>query len=35
VTLCAATFFNHWSGADGQKSNQINSLQMGNEELKL
>jgi hypothetical protein len=35
VTLCAATFFNHWSEADGEKSNQINSLQMGNEELKL
>ena len=33
--LCKATFFNRWSGADGEKSNQINSLQMGIEELKL
>jgi len=35
VTLCEATFFNRWSGADGRKSNQINSLPMGIEELKL
>jgi len=35
VTLREATFFNRWSGADGQKPNQINSLQMGIEELKL
>jgi hypothetical protein len=35
VTPCEATFFNRWSGADGRKSNQINSLQMGIEELKL
>jgi len=35
VTLREATFFNRWSGVDGQKSNQINSLQMGIEELKL
>jgi hypothetical protein len=35
VPLCEATFFNRWSGANGQKSNQINSLQMGIEELKL
>jgi hypothetical protein len=35
VTPCEATFFNRWSGADGEKSNQINSLQMGIEELKL
>jgi len=35
VTLRVATFFDHWSGADGQKSNQINSLPMGIEELKL
>ena len=35
VTLCEATFFNRWSGADGQKPNQINSLQLGIEELKL
>jgi hypothetical protein len=35
VTLCAGTFFNHCSGADGEKSNQINSLPMGIEELKL
>jgi hypothetical protein len=35
VTLREATFFNRWSGADGRKSNQINSLQMGIEELKL
>ncbi len=35
VTLCEATFFNRWSGADGERSNQINSLQMGIEELKL
>jgi len=35
VTLREANFFNHWSGADGQKSNQINSLQVGIEELKL
>lgn len=32
---CEATFFNQWSGANGQKSNQINSLQLGIEELKL
>jgi hypothetical protein len=35
VTPCEATFFNRWSGADGEKSNQINSLPMGIEELKL
>jgi hypothetical protein len=35
VTLREATFFNRWSGADGQKSNQIKGLQMGIEELKL
>jgi hypothetical protein len=35
VTLCAGTFFNRWSGVDGEKSNQINSLQMAIEELKL
>jgi hypothetical protein len=35
VTLCEATFFNRWSGADGEKSNQINSLQVGVEKLKL
>jgi len=35
VTLRGATFFNSWSGADGEKSNQINSLPMGIEELKL
>jgi len=35
VTLCRATFFNRWSGADGENSNQINSLQMGIEKLKL
>jgi len=35
VTLRGATFFNRWSGADGEKSNQINSLPMGIEELKL
>jgi hypothetical protein len=35
VTLRGATFFNRWSGADGQISNQINSLPMGIEELKL
>jgi len=35
VTLCAGTFFNRRSGADGQKPNKINSLPMGIEELKL
>ncbi|NDD11513.1 MAG: hypothetical protein EB072_02440 [Betaproteobacteria bacterium] len=35
VTLFEATFFNRWSGADGRKSNQISSLQMTIEELKL
>jgi hypothetical protein len=35
VTLREATFFNRWSGAAGEKSNQINSLQMRIEELKL
>jgi hypothetical protein len=35
VTLRGATFFNRWSGADGKKSNQINILPMGIEELKL
>jgi hypothetical protein len=35
VTLREATFFNRWSGADGEKSNQINSLPMGAEILKL
>jgi hypothetical protein len=35
VTLREATFFNRRSGADGQKPNKINSLQMGIEELKL
>jgi hypothetical protein len=35
VTPREATFFNRRSGADGEKSNQINSLQMGIEELKL
>jgi hypothetical protein len=30
-----ATFFNRWSGADGEKSNQINSLLMGIEKLKI
>jgi hypothetical protein len=35
VTLREATFFNRWSGADGEKSNQINSLPIGIEELKL
>jgi hypothetical protein len=35
VTLCEATFFNRWSRADGEKSNQINSFPMGIEELKL
>jgi hypothetical protein len=35
VTLCEATFFNRWSGADGREPNQINSLPMGIEELKL
>jgi hypothetical protein len=35
VTLLEATFFNRWSGADGEKSNQINSLPMEIEELKL
>jgi len=34
VTLCEATFFNRWSGADGENSNQINGLPMGIEELK-
>jgi hypothetical protein len=35
VTLREATFFNRWSRADGEKSDQITSLQMGIEELKL
>ena len=35
VTLREATFFNLWSESDGEKSNQINSLRMGIEELKL
>jgi len=35
VTLCAGTFSNRRSGADGRKSNQINSLPMAIEELKL
>ncbi|NBQ79684.1 MAG: hypothetical protein EBS54_02295 [Betaproteobacteria bacterium] len=35
VALGRATFFNRWSGADGENSNQINSLQMGIEKLKL
>jgi len=35
VALGRATFFNRWSGADGENSNQINSLPMGIEELKL
>jgi hypothetical protein len=35
VALFEATFFNRWSGADGPNSNQINSLHMGIEELKL
>lgn len=35
VTLCEATFFNRWSGADEVNSNQINSLPMGIKELKL
>jgi hypothetical protein len=40
VSICIvsqreATFFNRWSGADGRKSNQINSLQVGIEKLKL
>jgi len=35
MTLCEATFFNRWSGADEEKSNQINNLPMGIEELKL
>jgi hypothetical protein len=35
VALGRATFFNRWSGADGEKYNQINSLQTGIEELKL
>ncbi len=35
MTLREATFFNRWSGADGEKSNQINSLQLRIEELKL
>jgi hypothetical protein len=35
VTLLEATFFNRQSGADGEKSNQINNLPMVVEELKL
>jgi hypothetical protein len=35
VTLREATFFNRWAGADREKPNQINSMQMGIEELKL
>jgi hypothetical protein len=35
VALGRATFFNRWSGTDGENSNQINSLPMGIEELKL
>ena len=35
MTLCETTFFNRWSGADGEKFNQIKSLPMGIEELKL
>jgi hypothetical protein len=35
LSLREATFFNLWSGADGEKSNQINNLPMGVEELKL
>jgi hypothetical protein len=35
VPLRGATFFNHWSGADGEKPNQINILPMEIEELKL
>jgi hypothetical protein len=35
VTLREATFFNRRSGADKEKPNQINTLQMGIKELKL
>jgi hypothetical protein len=35
VALREATFFNRKSGADGRKPNQINSLPMGIEKLKL
>jgi hypothetical protein len=35
VTLFEATFFNRWSGANGQNPNQMNSFQLRIEELKL
>jgi hypothetical protein len=35
MTLRGATFFNRWSGADGEKPNQINIFPLGIEELKL
>ena len=35
VTVCEATFFNRWSGADGEKSLQIKILTIWIEVLKL